>query len=146
MAEKDDWWTSPTVGESGRTVIVSGRRDVEKFRSKEKYGIRIEIRWKYESSSDGFPSDTEARLMEQATDAFQAALKGKNTAIMTGIYTGDGERDWVFYTFSTEVFGSFLNRALSGMPLLPITVYAENDPSWAEYDEMKSLSEILPGD
>ncbi len=72
----------------------------------------------------------------------QKELKGKNTAIMTGIYTGSGERNWVFYTFSTEVFGSYLNRALKDLPELPLKIYAENDPSWAEYDEM--LAECAP--
>ncbi len=61
---------------------------------------------------------------------------------MTGIYTGAGMRTWVFYTFSTEVFTSFLNRALADLPLLPLRIYAENDPTWAEYCEMKEISEI----
>ena len=60
-------------------------------------------------------------------------------AFLTGIYTGAGERNWVFYTFSTDVFGSFLNRALADLPLLPLKIYAENDPDWAEYDEMLSI-------
>ena len=64
------------------------------------------------------------------------------SAMMTGIYTGEGRRDWVFYTLSTNIFGRKLNEALASLPLLPISIYCENDPSWGEYDEMKSLSEI----
>ena len=74
------------------------------------------------------------------TDAFEALLKGKNTAILTGIYTGAGRRDWVFYTFSTEVFNSFLNKALASFPQLPLSIYAENDPEWLEYDEMREAT------
>lgn len=61
---------------------------------------------------------------------------------MTGIYTGASQRNWIFYTFSTEVFGSYLNRALASLPTLPLKIYAENDPDWAEYDEM--LDECAP--
>ena len=48
----------------------------------------------------------------------------------------------MFYTFSTDVFGSFLNRALSELPTLPLRIYAENDSDWAEYDEM--MAECAP--
>lgn len=35
---------------------------------------------------------------------------------MTGIYTGDGERNWIFYTLSLPIFGSKLNEALAPLP------------------------------
>jgi len=42
----------------------------------------------------------------------------------------------VFYTLSTHIFGKKLNAALESLPVLPLEIYAENDPDWAEYDEM----------
>ena len=86
----------------------------------------------------GFPDEATSHCLEEVTQAFEDNLKGKNTAILTGIYTGAGERNWIFYTFSTDVFGKFLNRALASFPLLPLDIYAENDPDWAEYDEMRA--------
>ena len=137
MAEKDQWITVPACDEEGKTIIVTANTDVEKFRSRPKYSIRVTVTLPYEpADSLGFPDDDTARLLEQATDSFAALLKGKNTAVMTGIYTGAGIRDWVFYTFSTEVFNKFLNHALAELPLLPLTISAENDPAWEEYDEM----------
>lgn len=133
----DDWQTTPTVDNEGHTIIVTGRLDVSKFRSRSKYNIRVEITLPYTSEGElGFPDDETARQLEAITDAFETNLKGKNTAILTGIYTGGGERNWVFYTFSTDVFTSFLNRALASFPVLPLSIYAENDPDWAEYTEM----------
>ena len=67
-------------------------------------------------------------------------------AVLTGIYTGDGERNWVFYSLSTNIFGRKLNEALAHLPLMPITIYAENDAEWNEYEEMKQISEIMPSD
>ncbi len=139
MAEKDDWITFPTVDDDGKTIIVTGRTDVEKFRSRDRNNIRVEVSMTYEPAGDlGFPDDATAQLLEEITDSFEANLKGKTTALLTGIYTGAGRRDWVFYTFSTETFNGFLNRALASFPMLPITIYAENDPDWAEYDEMRA--------
>ena len=84
--------------------------------------------------------------MEEATDALNAELTKDPVAVMTGIYTGAGERNWVFYTLSTNIFNKKLNQALASLPLLPLTITAENDPDWSEYDEMRDLSEITPGE
>lgn len=139
MAEKDIWLTYPTVDDAGNTIIVTGCTDVDKFRSRPKYGIRVEVTLPYTPEGPlGFPEDATAATLEEITASFETLLKGKNTAILTGIYTGAGERNWVFYTFSTEVFNSFLNKALAPFPVLPLSIYAENDPDWAEYDEMRA--------
>lgn len=143
MAEKDDWLTFPTVDEQGNTIIVTGRLDVAKYRSRERNSIRVEVTLPYTPAGElGFPDEETARLLEEITDSFEAHLDGKNTALLTGIYTGAGERNWVFYTFSTESFNGFLNRALAAFPLLPLKIYAENDPEWAEYDEMRAATQM----
>ena len=63
-------------------------------------------------------------------------------AILTGVYTGDGERTLVFYTRTSKVFGERLNEALMGYDLLPISLYVEIDPEWYEYQEMYEIKEI----
>lgn len=139
----NDWFTTPADDGNGHTVIVTGRLDVEKFRSRSRNNIRVEVTMPYTSGGSlGYPDEATAELLDQATEAFHKELKGKNTAILTGIYTGAGERNWIFYTFSTDVFGSFINRALRELPPLPLNIYAENDPDWAEYDEM--IAECAP--
>lgn len=135
------WWTAPAESESGRLIMVTGRKDVEKFRSNPRFGIRIEVTWKYTPASDGMPSEEESETMEKVQEALQEVLRKDPVAVLTGIYTGDGSRDWVFYSLSTHIFGKKLNEALEPFPLLPITVYCENDPQWEEYDEM-SRAEI----
>lgn len=144
---KDDWLTMPATDDNGKTIIVTGRLDVAKYRARERNNIRVEVTLPYKSAGElGFPDEKEAELLEKITEAFNEALKGKNTALLTGIYTGAGERNWVFYTFSTEVFGSFLNRVLAPFPTLPLKIYAENDPDWAEYDEMRATLGDAPAD
>jgi hypothetical protein len=84
--------------------------------------------------------------MGQVTDALNAAFDKDPVAVLTGIYTGAGERNWVFYTLSTNIFGRKLNESLAELPLLPLEISAENDAEWQEYDEMREISEIAPGD
>ncbi len=146
MAKKDDWWTSPTEGENGSLIMVTGRRDVEKFRDNPKYSIRVEVSWKYDGESNGMPDTATSQLMEEVHDALLAVFAKDPVAVMTGIYTGDNRRDWVFYTLSTHIFQKKINEALAAFPLLPLEIYAENDPDWAEYAEMRELSEISASD
>lgn len=142
MAKKDDWWTSPTEGENGSLIMVTGRRDVEKFRDNPKYSIRVEVSWKYDGESNGMPDTATSQLMEEVHDALLAVFAKDPVAVMTGIYTGDNRRDWVFYTLSTHIFQKKINEALAAFPLLPLEIYAENDPDWAEYAEMRALNAI----
>lgn len=129
-----EWWTAPAEAPDGQTVMVTGRRDVNRFRSNPRFRIRVEIAWQY--APEGMPADSDAEIMGVATDAFDAVLAADPVAVMTGIYTGAGERTWVFYTLSTNIFNKKLNEALAPLPLLPLQITAENDPDWEEYDEM----------
>lgn len=146
MSKSSDWWTAPTESESGQLIMVTGRRDVEKFRSNPRFNIRVEITWKYEGEGSGMPDYNTSSLMEQVQETLEKEFEKDPVAVLTGIYTGDNERNWVFYTLSTHIFGRKLNDALASFELLPITIYCENDPEWNEYQEMKEHSEIDAGD
>ncbi|MBE6318535.1 MAG: DUF695 domain-containing protein [Bacteroidales bacterium] len=146
MAKENDWWTSPTESESGKLIMVTGRRDVDKFMKNPRFNIRVEVSWKYDGDSSGMPDFNTSSLMEKAQEAIEKEFEKDPVAVLTGIYTGDNERNWVFYTLSTHIFGRKINNALAPFELLPITIYCENDPDWNEYKEMKELSEIEAGD
>lgn len=120
-------------------VLVTGRKDVEKFRNNPKFSIRVEITWRYtmgEATADGMPQRDISETMEKVTDRLAEVFKKDPVAVMTGIFTGDGERNWIFYTLSTHIFGRKLNECLADMPQLPLEIYCENDSDWAAYDEM----------
>lgn len=126
--------------------MVTGRDQLDAVRAKGKYVNRVEVVWRYDAAPDGMPSDEDAALMGEATDAILAAFNADPVGVLTGIYTGDGERDWVFYTMSLPIFGKVLNRALEELPTLPIVIEAYSDPDWEEYENMKSISYIPPSD
>ena len=134
--EKDSWWTAPAESEDGHLIMVTGRRDVDKFRSNPRFSIRIEVTWKYDGDSTGMPDTATSQLMEEAQEPLLNIFHKDPVAILTGIFTGDGQREWVFYSLSTHIFGKKLNEALAPFPMLPISVYCENDPGWQQYDEM----------
>lgn len=146
MKISTDWWTSPTESDSGRLIMVTGRRGLENVIATGKYNVRVEISWPYQGDASGMPDIPTSTLMEAVTDAINEVFKKDPVAIMTGIYTGDDERNWIIYTKNQHIFNRRLNEALAPFDLLPITLYAENDPEWNEYREMCELAEVMDGE
>lgn len=136
----DVWFSALTEAENNdHMIIVSGRTEIEPFIQSGKFKERVEITWKYEPDSKGMPNEKTSELMEEAQTALKRAMEKDKLAIFTGIYTGDGERTWVFYTRNIPAFGRTLNEALAPFETLPIAIYTEKDPEWNEYREMCEL-------
>lgn len=142
MKYTDKWWSYPAEGNSGKTVIVTGRDCIDEYRECGKYIYRINVSWEYNALSDGMPEDDDARLMEEVTDALLDAFKKDRVAVMTGIYTGDGKRDWVFYAKNLKIFSLVFNKALEDLPTVPIVIDAEEDDAWEEYLDMREATYV----
>lgn len=144
MSKEADYWTAPaeSAEHPGRTIIVTGRRDVDKFRSNPRYKYRIEVIWPYKGEAGGMPDRETSQMMAQVQEAFENEFRRDPVAVLTGIYTGDDRRDWVFYTTSLHIFQRKLNELLAPFPQLPLQFEAEEDPEWQEYAEMKDATEI----
>lgn len=143
---KERWWSAPTEADNGNTVIVTGRDYMDEIIAKGKFIYRVTVSWDYNALPSGMPEDGDAELMEKATDALLEEFKKDKVAYMTGIYTGDGRRDWVFYTQNLNIFGRVLNRALAPLEQMPLLIEAESDPDWEEYHEMREISYIPEND
>ena len=115
--------------------MVTGRKDVRKWMDNPKFNIRVEVTWRYSGDASGMPDVATSTLMEQVQEALTGCFAKDPVAVLTGIYTGDDERNWIFYTLSTHIFGRKLNECLSEFPVLPLEIYCENDPEWLEYKD-----------
>ncbi|MBO4803991.1 MAG: DUF695 domain-containing protein [Muribaculaceae bacterium] len=132
----DEWWTAPAEGESGNLILVTGRRAMDNVIATGVYRYRVEVTWPYEGDSKGLPAYADSKVMAEVTDALNDCFNSDPIAVMTGIYTGDGQRNWVFYTRSLHIFQRKFNEVLAPFPTLPLTFEAEEDPDWQEYREM----------
>lgn len=140
MQLTDKWFTAISENEDGSYTFISGRTDIDNFINSGKMKDRVEVTWHYEKDDKGAPcNDKEAAIMEAVQDRLQQAMEKDKLAILTGVYTGQGKRDFVFITRNVPAFGNRLNEALADLPQLPIEIYAEKDP---ENEEYKSLQEI----
>lgn len=140
----DDWWSAPAESEDGELIIVTGRRAMDNVIAYGKYKYRVEATWCY--GKDGMPDYETSQMMEQITDSLKSVLKKDPIAILTGIYTGAGERNWVFYTISLPIFSKKFNEAMLEFPKIDLSFYAEEDPEWNEYNEMRQTEIVVDDD
>ena len=133
MKLTDDWFTVISETENGDLVYMTGRNNINEFRKSGKFKERLEISWRY---TGAMPAEELSVQMEQAQELLKKAVEKDKLAILTGIYTGGGERCWVFYTRTVRVFCERLNEALRELPTLPIELAAEMDADWEEYLDM----------
>lgn len=137
MRLTDEWFTAIAESDTGNdTIFVSGRIGIDEFRLSGKFRERAEVTWKYDTDAKGMPDEATAELMENVMSVLRRAMEKNKLAILTGVYTGAGERNMIFYTRNIPAFGNTLNEALSVFELLPLTIYTEKDPDWQEYAEM----------
>lgn len=141
MRLSNEWFTALSENENGQIVIVSGRDELTEFVQSGKFKERVEITWKYEGDDKGMPSEELAVRMEAVQEALKKAMEKDKLSILTSVYTGGGEKIWVFYTRTVRVFGERLNEALVAFDLLPISIYTEVDPEWEEYLDMYEMKE-----
>lgn len=136
-----EWLTVPAEDDAGALVMVTGRTDTEKFSSNPRFNIRVSVKWQYGDS--GMPDAATSETMQSVTELLAKEFKKDPVAVLTGIYTGAGLREWVFYTLSLPIFGRKLNERLSGLPVLPLQISAESDAGWDEYAEMRQVLDTV---
>ncbi|MDR0431384.1 MAG: DUF695 domain-containing protein [Tannerellaceae bacterium] len=141
MRLSNEWFTALSESESGELVTVIGRDALGEFIESGKFKERVEITWKYEPDSKGMPSNVEGERMETVQETLRKAMEKDKFSILTGVYTGGGEKVWVFYTRTSRVFGEKLNEVLEPFELLPISIYTEADSGWEEYKDMYEMKE-----
>lgn len=135
------WFTALSENEDGQIIIVSGRDELTEFIRSGKFKERVEVTWKYEGDEKGMPSEELSGQIEAVQEALQKAMERDKLSILTSVYTGGGEKIWVFYTRTSRVFGERLNEALAPFELLPISIYTEMDLEWEEYLDMYEMKE-----
>lgn len=134
------------TGDGGGTVIVSGRDGIDKIRDSGKFPYAVRVSWRYNARPDGYPDQADELLMERADNALRAEFDKDRCAWLVAVYTGDGARDWIFYTGNLNIFGKVFNRALADIETIPLVIDAQSDPDWLQYQEMRTLTYIPPSE
>ena len=139
MILTDDWFTSVSHTEEGAIVLLTVRKGLTQFIESGKLRVRVDIAWPYTAEPDGMPDEETARLIEEIEPKLRRIMEKDKLAILTGNYTGGGQKDWIFYTRHLPSFGERLNECLAPYPTLPLEIQCQEDEDWSDYHEMLTL-------
>jgi hypothetical protein len=140
---------SPSEQEAVWSTAIQTRpsdqhRIIHRFRSefgptfqRSLYPDRVIIAWTYPSDS-GMPSTAEREAMDRMEDLLEPHVEKDGLATLVLVSTGEGLREWVYYTKSREAFMAKMNEAFKGLPRFPIEVDLWADPKWERYESFKA--------
>lgn len=78
--------------------------------------------------------------MEAFETALSPALERNKLALLAYSCTGEGLKEWVYYTRNLKAFGETLNTALSDLPQFPLSFEADEDREASMFKEVFALA------
>lgn len=136
MASFETWKVGEAETEDG-LLLVRVRAAAPPPMKRAKLPHLIMIGWAYEGDAGGMPPADELAQMEAFEAAVDKGLETEGAGVAVACVTGQGAREWRYYTADPDVFMDALNEALDGHPDYPIDFKAFEDPEW------EALSELL---
>jgi hypothetical protein len=101
-----------------------------------KYPHLIVITWRYKGTANGMPDKTTGEKMVLLEGLLDKKLEPPGSALMTAVVTGNGVKEWQWYSRDEKETMRFLNEALSGQSVFPIQISLDDDPAWQAYHQL----------
>jgi hypothetical protein len=83
------------------------------------------------------PTPADKEQMDLLEDLLLPALEKNNDAILTVVATGNGTREWQWYSAAPETTMLLVNSALAGHPPFPVELSIQDDPEWEAYSQFE---------
>ena len=135
---REDLWSIGEGNADGFPIIVRARAALPAVPDREIYENLIIITWPYDSDESGMPAADTHEQMQRFEDSLEAAVETKGVGVQAASLTGNGSKEWRYYTYDADEFMSELNRALSGQPPFPVSIQMFLDSEWG------ALAQLLP--
>ncbi len=126
--------------ENGLPYTLRFREDLPDEKEIKKLATLVVISWLFDSADGtGMPTDEVLDQMEDFENLIDEALVEKGTARLMTVFTGEGVREWQFYTDDEEFFMRKFNDAIGGKSVLPLDIEAFEDENWDAYKDYTEL-------
>ncbi len=135
---QDDVWSVGETYVNGLANIVRTRCNLPAPAERALFKDLVIIGWAYDADETGMPNRDDDRATIYFEDALEAAVEQKDLGVLVVSITGNGSKEWRYYTQDTELFLDALNGGLQGHPEYPIEIALYEDPDWA------GLAEFVP--
>src|SRR5215203_609338 len=138
--KQESWMQDEGELENGLPYTLRFREDLPDEKEIKKLATLVVISWLFDSADGtGMPTDEVLDQMEDFENLIDEALVEKGTARLMTVFTGEGVREWQFYTDDEEFFMRKFNEAMGGKPVLPLDIEAFEDENWDAYKDYTEL-------
>lgn len=132
----EEWLSASAEFDDGSRKIYSVRLEAPEAADPEEYNTVVVLEWSFE---DELP---DARLLKEM-EAFEELLDPLDDMIehsfLVHVITGDGVREWCYYTRSHAEFIADLNRLLAGHKHFPIDIEYQEHTDWSYWEEIRDF-------
>jgi len=137
---EESWSIDEGETENGLPFTIRFREDLPDKNAIRKLKTLIVISWLYDSADGtGMPNEEVLNQMEDFENLIDEAIVEKGTARLMTVFTGEGVREWQFYTDDEEFFIRKFNEAMEGKPVLPLNLEALEDENWEAYTDYTGI-------
>ena len=130
----DDCWSIATGQDGDKPLVFRIRNRAPSFAHKTAFPHLLAVSWPYEPANDmGMPSSDVTEGMGQFEDLVLPALENARQAFLSVVVTGNGVREWQWYSRDPNETMELVNEALAGCDPFPIQISVQEDPGWEAY-------------
>ena len=133
----DDLWSVAQLERNGKPLLVRYRSERPPGVERAAFSFLLSATWTYQPNEFALPSANEMELMDRFEDALASALETSHTAHLMVILTGNGERDWLWYTSGEAEAMRHVNQALKGHQPYPVQFSVQKDRGWKAYAQFE---------
>ncbi|QQV76997.1 DUF695 domain-containing protein [Sphingomonas aliaeris] len=124
-------WTLAQGKAGGNGTIIRALARVPMAEQRAARPVLVSITWAYDGeATGGMPPRPVYDRIEGFENVLFAALDEGDWATEAAAITGNGARQWRFYTANAEDFIDRFTKALAGETIYPIELEAVDDPEW----------------
>lgn len=95
----------------------------------------IAIEWPYDGN--GMPEGAVYESQMKFEDAIEKLDASKELCVQVMVVTGNGTKEWCFYSHDRNQFMEAFNEALAGHERYPLTIRFYDDPDWQVWREAR---------
>jgi Family of unknown function (DUF695) len=130
----DDCWSIATGEDGDKPLIFRIRNQAPSFAHRRAFPHLLAVCWEYEAANDmGMPASDVTEGMGQFEDLVLPALENANQAFLSVVVTGNGVREWQWYSRDPNETMELVNEALAACDPFPIQISVQEDPDWETY-------------
>ncbi|HEX5278027.1 MAG TPA: DUF695 domain-containing protein [Fluviicoccus sp.] len=127
------WLTASAEFEDGTKKIYSVREQAPEGASPDEFSTVVVIEWIYEEQ---LPDQHLLKEMQAFEDLLEPLDDGEES-FLVHIITGDGQREWCYYTRSYDRFIQRMNKLLAGRKHYPLDIEYQDHTDWEYWEEIR---------